>query len=507
MILVKTTRQTAKPSVLWDKRMDSFLSLFDPSQADEIDETETSSSDSESSDKKDVFSQDCLPPEPEFGNIEYKLKLINPSKQRFEHLVTQMKWRLREGGGEAIYEIGVADSGIMLGLNDSDMKLSLETLQDMANILTATTKVLKRKYIDQRRSVVEVLVRKIPDDKHVEIRICVLGAAEAGKSTMLGVLTQGELDNGRGKARLNMFRHMHEIKTGRTSCISHELLGFDKFGKIINYKYNEMMTAEEISDRSTKIISFIDLAGCRRYFKTTVQAVSGYSPHYAMLVIAAGSLNSMTIEHLTLVKAFKIPFCIVVTKMDLVSTDSTVQSLVNILMEFNSQSVPTIINSKEDLDMFNKENDEMVPIFTVSNVTGKGLDLVQQFLYILSPNVNKVEKERLEQEPAEFHIDEIFKVAEVGTVVGGLLVRGIIEEKLKMKIGPGPDGDFHSVGIVKSVHRNKAPCRVVKAGQSASLSFSNINQLPPLRSGMVLIPEDDEDHYGTYFFQVSLPTV
>lgn len=47
-----------------------------------------------------------LPPEEEEGNIEYKLKLINPSPSRLQHLVTQLKWRLREGQGEAIYEIG-----------------------------------------------------------------------------------------------------------------------------------------------------------------------------------------------------------------------------------------------------------------------------------------------------------------------------------------------------------------------------------------------------------------
>ena len=40
-----------------------------------------------------------LPPEPQQGNIEYKLKLISPTAQRLEHLVTQMKWRLREGQG------------------------------------------------------------------------------------------------------------------------------------------------------------------------------------------------------------------------------------------------------------------------------------------------------------------------------------------------------------------------------------------------------------------------
>jgi GTPase len=34
--------------------------------------------------------------------------LLEPTQERFEHLVTQMKWRLSEseGVGEAIYEIG-----------------------------------------------------------------------------------------------------------------------------------------------------------------------------------------------------------------------------------------------------------------------------------------------------------------------------------------------------------------------------------------------------------------
>ncbi|KAM7287645.1 hypothetical protein ISCGN_031336 [Ixodes scapularis] len=38
-----------------------------------------------------------LPPEAAEGNVEYKLKLVSPSQSRLEHLVTQMKWRLREG--------------------------------------------------------------------------------------------------------------------------------------------------------------------------------------------------------------------------------------------------------------------------------------------------------------------------------------------------------------------------------------------------------------------------
>lgn len=57
------------------------------------------------------------------------MKLIDPPATRFEHLVTQMKWRLQEGLGEAIYEIGVEDNGSCSGLNETDMEKSLHTLK------------------------------------------------------------------------------------------------------------------------------------------------------------------------------------------------------------------------------------------------------------------------------------------------------------------------------------------------------------------------------------------
>ena len=40
---------------------------------------------------------DSMPPEPQRGNIEYKLKLIDTPADRLVHLATQMKWRLAEG--------------------------------------------------------------------------------------------------------------------------------------------------------------------------------------------------------------------------------------------------------------------------------------------------------------------------------------------------------------------------------------------------------------------------
>ena len=46
--------------------------------------------------------------------------------------MTQMKWRLEEGQGEAIYEIGVEDNGLLVGLSDSDLMASVHTLERMA---------------------------------------------------------------------------------------------------------------------------------------------------------------------------------------------------------------------------------------------------------------------------------------------------------------------------------------------------------------------------------------
>ena len=69
----------------------------------------------------------------------------------------------------------------------------------------------------------------------IDLRLAVLGNVDAGKSTLLGVLTQGELDNGRGRARLNLFRHLHEIQSGRTSSISHEILGFNSKGEVSEF--------------------------------------------------------------------------------------------------------------------------------------------------------------------------------------------------------------------------------------------------------------------------------
>ena len=88
---------------------------------------------------------------------------------------------------------------------------------------------------------------------------------------MLGVLTKGILDDGRGKARVNLFRHKHEIESGRTSSVGGEILGCDSHSRPILHPAGagKKLTWEEITEKAAKVISFVDLAGHEKYLKVT----------------------------------------------------------------------------------------------------------------------------------------------------------------------------------------------------------------------------------------------
>uniref|UniRef100_A0A8C2H8B3 GTP binding protein 2 n=1 Tax=Cyprinus carpio TaxID=7962 RepID=A0A8C2H8B3_CYPCA len=431
----------------------------------------------------------------EEGNIEYKLKLVDPTQYRFEHLATQMKWRLQEGRGEAVYQIGVEDNGLLVGLTEEDMKASLKTLRRMAEKVGADITVLREREVDydsdEPHRIAEVLIRKVPDDQQfLDLRVAVLGNVDSGKSTLLGVLTQGELDNGRGRARLNLFRHLHEIQTGRTSSISIEILGFDSRGEVVNY--SESRTAEEICESASKMITFIDLAGHHKYLKTTIFGLTSYCPDFAMLVVSANTgIAGTTREHLGLAMALKVPIFIVVSKVDLCTkgtVERTVRQLERILKQPGCNKVPMLVSSTDDAVTAAQkfaQSPSITPIFTLSSVSGESLDLLKVFFNILPPLSNSKEQEELMQQLTEFQIDEIYTVPDVGTVVGGTLYSGICREGEQLVVGPTDEGKFRELAVC-SIQRNRSGCRVLRAGQAATLALGDFDR-SLLRKGMVMV--------------------
>jgi GTPase len=79
------------------------------------------------------------------------------------------------------------------------------------------------------------------------------------------------------------------------------------------------LTWEEISEKASKIISFIDLAGHERYLRTTVFGLTGCAPDYVMLMVGGNAgLIGMSKEHLGIAVSLGVPVMVIITKIDMV---------------------------------------------------------------------------------------------------------------------------------------------------------------------------------------------
>lgn len=166
-----------------------------------------------------------------------------------------------------------------------EYEASLATLQALAAMLNADCVELRTRKGEKGLTGQYLVRSKVDDNDFTEIRVAVVGNVDAGKSTLLGVLTHGELDNGRGFARQRLFRHKHEIESGRTSSVGNDILGFDSIGNVVNKPDHGTLDWVKICEKSAKVITFIDLAGHERYLKTTVFGMTGHAPDFGMLMV------------------------------------------------------------------------------------------------------------------------------------------------------------------------------------------------------------------------------
>ena len=100
-----------------------------------------------------------------------------------------------------------------------------------------------------------------------------------------------------------------------------EILGYSSTSAPIlgSQPSGRKLTWEEISEKASKIISFIDLAGHERYLRTTVFGLTGCAPDYVMLMVGGNAgLIGMSKEHLGIAVSLGVPVMVIITKIDMV---------------------------------------------------------------------------------------------------------------------------------------------------------------------------------------------
>lgn len=446
-------------------------------------------------DRIDREAKEHVEPENDEGNVEYKLKLFNKSEHRIEQITTQMRYRMDEGCGECIYVIGITDQGGLIGLTEQEYKETKEILDLVAKNNNYTITLLTEQVLDTQKKIYEFLVREHNNTKYVDVKVACAGNVDAGKTSLVGRLLSGKNDDGRGSARLNIFNYQHEIKSGRTSSVAQHIMGFDKNGDVVNYNrelHGRKKPWAEIVSESDKIITFFDLCGHEKYLKTTIVGLSSQFPDVVFILVGANmGITKMTKEHIFLCLTLHIPFVIIVSKIDICENrpqilKDTIQGIKKLLKVPGIRRIPYDVKCSEDIYLCAKNihSFSTVPIFYISNVTGEGIPLIQQFLNVFTKKPKEINNEN----KVEFHIEQTFQVTGVGTVLGGQLVKGKLTVGDKLLMGP-IDNTFHTVQI-KSLHCKRVSVEEVNFGCYVCICLRKVDR-NIIRRGYVLISTID----------------
>lgn len=275
-------------------------------------------------------------------------------------------------------------------------------------------------------------LEKIESSKYL-----VLGNVDAGKSSFVGVMEKNVLDDGNGYARSLVTKMKHEKDTGRTSTHTPHYL--------IN---------------GNEITTLVDLCGHEKYLKTTMFGITGLFGDYGIVMVGANmGLSDMTLEHISLLVANRIPFIIIVTKIDICPQ--------NVLFTLKKDLDRIAKRHKKDIIYFDEEEKEIdgsylkeahgeiinafqdrktsiLPIIMVSNKTGHNINFVRELITTVRSKSYLLRKGLIIPEvntktigyPTIMYIDSTYNVTGIGIVLSGTVKYGKLSLGQKVFLGP-----------------------------------------------------------------------
>lgn len=500
----------------------------------------------------------------------------------------------------ALYEIGVADDGELVGLAEDEMEESLNNLRAMAASLGCQVEVQRMVPVGECEWVenigglqpniqksklwaAEAFVR--PDQHLVEqdqsplsqqgpagtvagtphtepgmsdsqertqqLRVSLTGATMSGKTSLLGTLSTGTRDNGRGKSRLSLLKHRHEIESGITSSITQELIGyrdaFDKDGErtsthVISYGSGDVSSWVDIhasvdSATAGRLAFLSDSAGHPRFRRTTVRGLIGWDPHFTLLCIPADNAEDssgkvgaspttqeilgtsaadldLSHEHLQLCLTLELPLVVVITKYDLATKAGLKAVVSRVLSALKDSSrrgciiadpptssvgvdlttIPSkhLLEADSTLQALESSPLAVVPIILTSAVSGNGLSKLHAFLRELpvpAPPMPPPDSPK-----TLFNVEDVYTNSPARTkpsdpvIIGGHLRYGTLSIGDEIFLGPYP-GDTSSDDSDGGSGRPSARNSPVPASRSFPGALNRRPSNSPLHMGSASLTE------------------
>ena len=458
---------------------------------------------------KTDFKLDQLLANGETRNTEFKRMLTSKDGvgDRRAKLIAQLKLITSEGPGQFV--VGIED---IHGKNWEVYGLTAEEVENSKTVLKklceeAGIDILEQTHYSTDKGIVasftvaRVITPMVPETVGMNL----VGRVNSGKTTLAGVLIQGQLDNGSGQARALLLTYPQELKRGQTADLHVAFAAINRQGKFLAMQAPlDKSKRARILDQAHRIITIFDAPGHKEYAKTMIRSVLGASAQYSMILVPCldeyklsvaevqrsgiRRLDDITREHLLLVSNQELPFVVVINKVD--DCDEHRRDHVrNLVFETIKEigHVPLRITSEDDIPIICREiaHRVIVPVYEVSCVTGEGLDLLRETLVQLP---SRIPNERIEK-PAFAYIDKVYRgIRGTNIVITGTVQEGIFKPGQSILTGPDKDGRFMQ-GRIGSIEVFKKRVERVKAGDVFGF---DLKRLPPekIRRGQIICDKD-----------------